>query len=77
MAVCACLQSKNHIFTCYRINFKLQMYVQAYDFIFFHFYSTKIKRTASETTEVDVYMWVTAISLLRCLIIGDNIETKY
>jgi hypothetical protein len=36
--------NKNHIFTCYRINFKLQKVKLMTYFIFFHFYSTKIKR---------------------------------
>jgi len=59
------------------MNFKLQQVKSMTCFIFFHFYSTKIKRTASETIEVAVYMWVTAISLLCCLINGGKIGTKY
>jgi hypothetical protein len=49
VAVRACLQSKNQIFKCYRVNFKLQKFKLMTYLIFFHFYSTKIKRIASET----------------------------
>jgi hypothetical protein len=49
MVVRACLQSKNHTFTCYRKNFKLKMVKLMTYFIFCYFYSTKIKRNASET----------------------------
>jgi hypothetical protein len=49
MMVRACLQRKNHIFACYRMNFKLQKVKIMTYFIFSNFYSMKITKIASET----------------------------